>query len=132
MTIRVLETDDTGSSLAWGSGETVVDLPIAHAAGGRPFPATSSVRVVDPRDGDGCVVLEVVVAPEPGPLAEILAETLAALGGEDGARSWPMCCATSTSATQFGTPTTPGRVGWCGSRWSRSSKRRASAGWSGR
>ncbi|HEX7277813.1 MAG TPA: hypothetical protein VF244_10605 [Acidimicrobiales bacterium] len=58
------------------------ELP--NALGGRPFPATSSVRVVNPRDAEGCAVLEVVVTPEPGPMAEILAEAVAELTGDDG------------------------------------------------
>lgn len=69
----VLEPDETIT--------TPDELP--NVLGGRPFPATSSVAVLTPRDGDGCAVVEVIVTPEPDAAAEILTETLTELVGED-------------------------------------------------
>ncbi len=55
--------------------------------GGRPFPATSSVALLTPRDGDGCAVVEMTVTPEPDATAEILIESLVDLVGEDESRA---------------------------------------------
>ncbi len=62
----------------------VVDEPVTgpdllpNAFGGEPFPATTTIRVVELADPDGCTVMEMVVTPDPEELSRIIGESLRA------------------------------------------------------
>ena len=53
---------------------------LANFLGGEPFPATTTVRIVEMVDADGCVLLEQVSTPDPAEFSRILAESLVEAG----------------------------------------------------
>lgn len=52
---------------------TEFSWPLPNPFGGDPFPATARAEVDGQPDADGCLPVELVVIPEPGPLGQILA-----------------------------------------------------------
>jgi hypothetical protein len=49
---------------------------IPNALGGAPFPATTTIKIVDLVDNDGCVAIEVRTIPDPEGFVDIMIETL--------------------------------------------------------